>query len=309
MRFMPNKSGTAVLAALILAVANCLALAAEQPASLHIITQPGKIVLDSDTLEATGDTPLVLELEPGEHVLRFFPFHTAGEWVHRYLVYPFSVGSDGRRTINLSNSAVFAFRTDPQAAELSYRGRYLGRSPGEFLLLTGEGDSVNISLPGYEQITVKLDNVLALGSLEVYHSLDPLIAGIGGEEEDFRAYQYQSPLRKLMAPDLMTSFATGVALLAFGAYFNQKADDHYDRYQRLLGPSSREREYSAMKRNDRLSKLSFIVGDTALGVFGYLLVRRFIFPAHGQENMDEEKPRKGLSMNVTTRNAQLSFKF
>ncbi len=308
MRFMLNKSATVALTALLLvAVVNCLA--AEKDASLKIITQPGLIVLDSDTLEADGGAPLQLDVEPGAHVLRYFPYHTAGEWVHRYLVYPFSVGSDGRRTIDLTSSAVFTFRTEPQAAKLSYRGRYLGRSPGDFLLLTGVGDSVSISLPGYEQIVVKLDEVHALGSLEVYHSLDPQIAGIGGEEEELQAYQYQSPVRKLLTPDLMTSFVTGAALLGLGSYFNQKADDHYKSYQRLLGPSAREAEYSAMKRNDRLSKVSFIVGDTALGVFGYLLVRRFIFPARGQEEMGDEKPRKGLSMKVSTRSAQLSFRF
>jgi hypothetical protein len=309
MRFMPNKSATVVLTALLVAAINCLALAAEKPASLRIVTQPGLIVLDSDTLEAAAGAPLLIEVEPGEHVLRYFPYHTAGEWVHRYLVYPFSAGSDGRRTIDLSNSAVFSFRTEPQAAELSYRGRYLGRTPGDFLLLTGVGDSVSISLPGYDQINVRLDEVHALGSLDIYHSLDPQIAGIGGVNAELQAYQYQSPLRKLLAPDLMTSFVTGAALLALGSYFNNKADDHYDRYKRLLGPTAREREYSAMKRNDKLSKTSFIVGDTALGVFGYLLVRRFILQRRGQENMGEEKLNNGLSMKVSTRSAQLSFRF
>ncbi len=308
MRSMQNKSATAALTLLLVCAACGMSAAAEKPASLRIAARPGLLVLDSDTLDLTAGAPLEIRLEPGEHVLRYFPYHTAGEWVHRYLVYPFNVGSDGHRTIDLTSSAVFTFRTDPQAAQLRYRGRDLGRTPGKFLLLGGVGDSVSISLPGYEPTVVKLDEVPARGSREIFRSLDPRIAGIG-DEENLHAYRYQSPVRKLLVPDLMASFATGAALLALGAYFNKRADGHYDRYQRLLGPSAREREYSATKRNDRLSKVSFIVGDAALGVFGYLLVRRFIFPARKQENLAGGQQRRGVSMRVTTSGARLSFKF
>jgi hypothetical protein len=284
------------------------AIAADPPAVLRILPTPGLVVIDADTLKAESGEPIELEVEPGEHVLRFFPYHTAGEWIHRYLVYPFSVGSDGRRTFDLNNCQVFAFSSTPQSAELRYRGRYLGRTPGEFLLLAGESDSVLVTMPGYETEAFDLDRVASSGRLNVYVDLDPQIARTASEEEPVLAYHYQSPARKLLAPDLLISLTSGVAMLATGVYFNQKADEHYDKYQKLLGPRARESEYSQMKRNDRLSKASFIVGDTALGVFGYLLVRRIIFPA-ADPNAPAGQKKEGLSMTVTTSRAQLSYEF
>jgi hypothetical protein len=266
-------------------------------------------VVDSDTIEMDGSGNLELELEAGEHVLRFFPYHTAdAAWYHRYLIYPFSVGSDGRRTIDLTRCETFTFASTPQAAVLSYRDRYLGRTPGEYLLLTGEGDSVLMSMPGFESEVFDLDNIAASGNLNVHLVLDPQIAGLDLDDEKISAYEYHTPARKLLAPDLMISLTSGVAMLALGSYFNQKADDHYDRYQKLLGPSAREKAYSDMKRNDRLSKLSFVAGDAALGVFGYLLVKKIIFPAKGESGPERDE-REGLSMSMSTTRAQFSFKF
>jgi hypothetical protein len=218
------------------------------------------------------------------------------------------VGSNGHRRIDLTRCETFTFGSTPQAAELRYRDRYLGRTPGEFLLLTGEGDSVLMSMPGFETEVFDLDQIEASGNTSVFTTMDPQIAGLDLEDEEISAYQYHSPARKLLAPDLMLTLAGGIAMLAAGSYFNQKADDDYARYQKLLGPSAREKAYSDMKRNDRLSKLSFVAGDAALGVFGYLIVKRIIFPAKGDKGPNRGK-HEGLSMSVTTSRAQLSFEF
>ena len=53
------------------------------------------------------------------------PHDVSAEWFHRYLVYPFSVGSNGHRTIDLTRCETFTFSSTPQAAELRYRDRYL----------------------------------------------------------------------------------------------------------------------------------------------------------------------------------------
>ena len=308
MRFTPNRAACSILAAFLFSGVICSAGAAESPALLKIIPSPGLVIVDDDTLDVGGSAQREVELEAGEHVLRFFPYHTAGEWIHRYLVYPFSVGSDGRRTIDLTSCEVFTFDSSPQSAELRYRGRYLGRTPGEFLLLPGEDDSVTVLMQGYDTEVFNLDRISSLGNLDVFVSLDPQIAGMSHDDEDIMAYHYQSPARKLLAADLLLSLTSGVAMLAVGTYYNQKADDDYERYQRLLGPKAREKAYQDMKHNDRLSKASFLVGDTALGIFGYLLVRRIIFPSDDSKS-PEKDIHKGLSMKVTTSRAQLSYEF
>ncbi|MBW7996559.1 MAG: hypothetical protein FVQ81_08345 [Candidatus Glassbacteria bacterium] len=308
MRFMPNKVTGFALALALTAGTFSLLAAAEPPAVLRIIPVPGLLLVDGDTVDTAPGPTVEIEIEPGEHVLRFFPYHTADQWYHRYLVYPFSVGSDGRREFDLTRTGVFTFRTDPQSAVLSYRGRFLGRTPGDFMLLLDEGDSVRVTLEGYEEEVLVIDRLHAAGNTDIFISLDPQIASLSPEDDELRAYQHNSPIRKLVSPDLMISLSTGVALLAVGAYFNQKADEHYERYQKLLGPSAREQAYDDAKHNDRLSKASFIVGDAALGIFGYLLVRRFIFPSQEQKNAEGKQP-KGLSMELTTRKAQLSYRF
>ena len=276
--------------------------ASEEPARLTIIPDQGMIVLDSDTLELYA--PAEIEISPGEHLLKFFPYHTAGHWAHRYLVYPFTIGSAGKRTIDLSRSDVFTISTDPQSADLYFRGRFLGRTPGNFFFLLGTGDSVVVKMRGYQDKALHLDRLHDYGT-EVFYSMEPKSAE-DFVEDDLAAYSYRSPLKKLIAPDLMASLGSGVALLVIGAHFNQQADKYYDQYLRLLGTSAREESYSKARRNDRISKATFIAGDFALGVFGYMLIRRFVFPA---EKRDQQERPSRLSVKVLPHRAGMALKF
>ena len=276
--------------------------ASEESAWLTIIPDQGKIVLDSDTLELNA--PTEIEISPGEHILKFFPYHTASYWAHRYLIYPFTIGSAGKRTIDLTRSDIFAIRTDPQSAELYFRGRFLGRTPGDFYFLLGTGDSVVVKREGYQDKAIFLDRLHDYGT-ELFYSLEP--ASVDEfVEDDLATYTYSSPLKKLLSPDLMTSLASGVALLAIGVHFNQQADEYYDQYQRLLGTNAREKAYSKSRRSDRISKATFIAGDLALGVFGYMLIRRFVFPAEKRGHGDNP-PR--LSVKVLPHKAGIALKF
>ncbi|HLA40214.1 MAG TPA: hypothetical protein VJ417_09460 [Candidatus Glassbacteria bacterium] len=285
--------------------AACLAVAAvhaEETGRLKIIADPGLILVDGDTLNHAGEQEI--ELPAGDHELRFFPYHTVDEWVHRYLVYPFSLGAAGQRTIDLTRREFFTIRSDPQAAELRFRGRYLGLTPGEYMLLVGSGDSVVVQMNGYESQVLQLDKLFPQGT-DLFVSLEPKLVEQGMPADDLEAYQYHSPLRKLASLDLMLSLGGGVTLLAVGAPFNQKADSFYDDYLSFLGSRARENAYSKMKRFDRLSKTTFIAGDAALGFFGYMLVRRFIFPA--EEHKREEPSR--LSLKFQGHSAALSYQF
>ena len=276
--------------------------ASEDPAWLTIIPDQGRIVLDSDTLELCA--PTEIEISPGEHLLKFFPYHTAGHWAHRYLVYPFTIGSAGKRTIDLSRSDVFTISTDPQSAELYFRGRFLGKTPGDFYFLLGTGDSVVVKMRGYQDKTLHLDRLHDY-STEVFYSMEPASAE-EFIEDDLTAYSYRSPLKKLIAPDLMASLGSGVTLLVIGAHFNRQADKYYDQYLRLLGTRAREDAYSKARRNDRISKVTFIAGDLALGVFGYMLIRRFVFPA---EKRDQQERPSRLSVKVLPHRAGMALKF
>ena len=276
--------------------------AGEESAWLTIIPDQGRIVLDSDTLQFSA--PAEIEISAGEHVLRFFPYHTASNWAHRYLVYPFTIGSAGKRTIDLTRSDIFTIRTDPQSAKLYFRGRFLGRAPGDFLFLLGTGDSVVVTMEGYQDKTLHLDRLYDLGT-ELFCSLEQASAD-EFVEDDLTAYSYSNPLRKLVSPDLIASLGTGVALLAIGAHYNQQADRYYDQYLRLLGSRAREETYSKARRKDRISKATFIAGDLALGVFGYMLIRRFVFPA--EKGARKDKPSR-LSVKVLPRRAGLALKF
>ncbi|MFH1070974.1 MAG: hypothetical protein V1794_15250 [Candidatus Glassbacteria bacterium] len=299
---MPNNRLSRPMLAL--AAAFCLAapVRGEETGKLKIIADPGVILVDDDSLECNGEAEV--ELEAGEHELRFFPYHTVDEWVHRYLVYPFTIGAAGQRTIDLTNRDIFTIRSDPQAAELLYRGRYLGLTPGDFLLLLGAGDSVVVKMDGYENKALQLDELHPAGA-ELFVSLERLIAQEVGPSDDLEAYQYRSPLRKLLSPDILLSLGSGAALLAVGAHFSQKADDYYDDYLGYLGTRAREDAYSKMRRFDRISKSTFLAGDAALGFFGYILVRRFIFPAEGSKRREPSH----LSMKFTGRRVALSYKF
>jgi hypothetical protein len=276
--------------------------ASEEPAWLTIIPDQGKIVLDSDTLELNA--PTEIEISPGEHVLKFFPYHTASYWAHRYLIYPFTIGSAGKRTIDLTRSDIFTIRTDPHSAKLYFRGRFLGRTPGDFYFLLGTGDSVVVRMEGYQDKALHLDRLHDYGT-ELFYSLEP-VSGDEFVEDDLATYTYSSPLRKLISPDLMASLGSGAILLAIGAHFNQQADEYYDQYLRMLGTNAREEAYSKARRNDRISKATFIAGDLALGVFGYMLIRRFVFPAEKQAQGD--KPSR-LSVKVLPHKAGLALKF
>jgi len=276
--------------------------ASEDTAWLTIIPDQGRIVLDSDTLELSA--PAEIEISPGEHLLKFFPYHTAGQWAHRYLVYPFTIGSAGKRTIDLARSDIFTIRTDPQSAELYFRGRFLGRTPGDFFFLLGTGDSVVVKMRGYQDKILHLDKLHDYGT-DIFYSMEPASAE-EFVEDDLAAYSYRYPLKKLISPDLMASLGSGVTLLAIGAHFNQQADKYYDQYLRLLGTRAREEAYSKARRNDRISKATFIAGDLALAVFGYMLIRRFVFPA---ENRGEEKRPHRLSVKVLPHRAGMALKF
>jgi len=244
--------------------------ASEEPAWLTIIPDQGKIVLDSDTLELNA--PTEIEISPGEHVLKFFPYHTAS--------------------------------SDPHSAKLYFRGRFLGRTPGDFYFLLGTGDSVVVRMEGYQDKALHLDRLHDYGT-ELFYSLEP-VSGDEFVEDDLATYTYSSPLRKLISPDLMASLGSGAILLAIGAHFNQQADEYYDQYLRMLGTNAREEAYSKARRNDRISKATFIAGDLALGVFGYMLIRRFVFPAEKQAQGD--KPSR-LSVKVLPHKAGLALKF
>ena len=276
--------------------------ASEEPALLTLIPKPGLIVLDDDTLQIEG--PTEIEISPGEHILRFFPLHTAGEWVHRYLVYPFTVGSSGHKMIDLSKNAIFRIRAEPQRAELYYRGHFLGRTPGDYFLLLGTGDSVVVSLAGYQRKAIYLDEVFEQGT-DVFVTLEP-----EGPEillDDLQTSEYISPLRQVLSADLLFCLGSGTALLASGVHFNRLADKHYDRYLRLLGTRAREKAYSKARKNDRLSKASFIAGDIAIAAFGYLLIRRFIFKSEKAPTSGKKSPR--LSVITSPGKSGLALRF
>lgn len=276
--------------------------AGEESAWLTIIPDQGKIVLDSDTLEMND--PTEIEISPGEHVLKYFPYHTANYWAHRYLIYPFTIGSAGKRTIDLSRSDIFTIRTDPQSAELYFRGRFLGKTPGDYYFLLGTGDSVVVKMQGYQDKALYLDRLYDYGT-ELFCSLEPKSAD-ELLEDDLATYHYRSPLRKLISPDLIATLGSGVALLAVGTHFNKQSDKYYDQYLRLLGSRAREEAYSKARRNDRISRATFIGGDLALGVFGYIMIRRFVFPA--EKRGQEDRPSR-LSVKVLPHKAGMALEF
>ena len=275
--------------------------AEDEPARLSVVTMPGVILLDNDTL-AVQDT-LEIEITPGEHVLNFYPFHTADVWLPRYLIYPFTIGAAGHRTIDLTRNELLLIRSEPDAAILQYRGRYLGRTPGQFFLLTGTDDSVMVRAPGFQTVPLHFDRLKESGN-ELFVSLEPQIVN-EGQEEELQVFQYRSPIRKLMTPELVLSFTAGIALVASGVHFNKEADRHYDRYLRLLGTRAREDAYSKMRRNDRLSKVTIITGDISFGYFGYILIRRFVLP----ERHNTTRESSGLSLKISGHRAGLAFKF
>ena len=277
--------------------------AEEQPGHLTIIPDSGLIILNNDTLPA--DTLIRVEVPPGEQLLRFFPLHTADRWAHRYIEYPFTLGSQGHRSIDLTRRSIFSFYTDPQSADLIYHDRFLGRTPGEYLFLTGVEDSVLVKMNGFQTKVIQLDQVFEHGT-DLFITLEPdkteaYIDQLSPDEE------YRSPIRAILSPDLMLSLGTGVALLATGVYFNRPADKHYDRYLRLIGSKARENAYSQARRNDRISKTTFISGDLALGFFGYLLIRRYVFKSSGPKTLAQK--HRGLSFQATPLNAGVSFEF
>ncbi|MBN2289776.1 MAG: hypothetical protein JXQ83_10625 [Candidatus Glassbacteria bacterium] len=304
MPFIRNKIlGPADIALLLLVSALAYLHAEELPGHLTVIPDPGVIILDGDTLDDSG--PAEMEMPAGEHLLRFFPLHTADSWAHRYLEYPFTLGAQGRRVIDLTRRSILSIRSEPQNADLVYRDRLLGRTPGEYLFLTGVGDSVLVRMSGFQTRVIDLDRMLEYGG-ELFVALEPdksedYIGQISADDE------YRSPVRALFTPGLLISLSTGAGLLVTGVHFNREADRHYDRYLRLIGTSAREDAFSQAKRNDRISKTAFIAGDLALGFFGYLIIRRYVFKAPG-DNPQGQK-RRGLSFRSTGREAFVSLEF
>lgn len=275
--------------------------AEEEPAWLSLVSLQGVILLDDDTLEVKDS--LSIKIAPGEHVLNFYPYHTAGIWLPRYLIYPFTIGSSGHRTIDLTQNVLITIRSEPEAALLNYRGRYLGRTPGEFLLLTGTDDSVMVRAPGFQAKTLHFDRLKESGN-DFFVSLEPAIIDESQEEEQ-QLYQYRSPIRKLMTPELVLSLGAGITLVASGVHFNRLADQYYAKYLRLIGTHARENAYSKMRHNDRLSKMSIIAGDLSFGYFGYILIRRFVL----SERHRKPEEGGGLSFKFSPGKAGLALKF
>ncbi|HUU29112.1 MAG TPA: hypothetical protein VM123_14995 [archaeon] len=296
-----NRASLRIALPLLLSVSLNL-WASEEPARLTIVPDSGLIVLDNDTLNL--DSLTEIQIAPGGHILSFFPTHTAGRWVHRYLNYPFTVGSAGQKTIDLTARAIFRIRSDPQSADLSYRGRALGRTPGEYLFLLGTGDSVLVKLEGYQTKAIDLDRVFEHGA-DLFVSLET--ENLDRAASDLQTYSYISPIKKLFTPDLLFSLGAGAALLTNGIHFNNEADKFYDQYMHLLGTKAREKAFSKARRNDRISKASFIAGDVAIGVFGYLLISRFVLKT-GKHDSPNQKTHR-LSLVIEPRKSGFSLKF
>jgi hypothetical protein len=300
-KILPGKDFLSLAVAL-LAFSFLNSIAAEEPGRLYIIPDSGLIMLDSDTLRI--DKPSALEVAPGEHLLGFFPVHTAGLWANRYLKYPFSLGSAGTKTIDLNIRDIFNIRSDPQSAELIYRGRFVGRTPGEYLFLLGTGDSVIVTLEGYQIKVIKLDDVYDSGT-DLFVNLEPENPNL--QTEDLQTYQPGFPFKKLLSADLLLCLGTGTTLLAGGVHFNRVADFHYQKYLRLLGTNAREKAFSQARRNDRLSKATFIAGDVSLGLFGFLIIRRFIFSPENPDTPQRKHRRLSLKLEPGKSGLTLSF--
>ncbi len=276
--------------------------ATETPARLTLVPDAGVILLDRDTLQLTETTEL--ELAPGEHLLKFFPYHTAGVWMNRYLVYPFSIGPDGRRMIDLTGRRAMMIRTEPAGSRIIYRGKALGQTPGEYLFLMEPGDSILLEHDGYQPRALRIDQLTDADS-DLFFAMQPLDPSL--LSQDLQSYQLPSVWSRVLSWDMMLSLGTGAALLAGGTYFNQQADSYYDDYLHLIGSEAREAAYAQARRNDRISRLTFIAGETSLGVCGYLLIRRLIFdgdsplgdPPHHPKRLSvvAEPGRGGLSLS------------
>ncbi|MCE5272720.1 hypothetical protein LLH00_15675 [bacterium] len=284
----------------------CLAAAAaslraeDAPGRLTLVPDSGVILLDYDTLGVSGTT--TIEITPGEHLLSFFPSFSDTRWAHRYLEYPFSLGPAGERTIDLTACRVFRLRTEPQDARVVYRGRTLGRTPGDYLLLTGQGDSLTFSLRGYLARSFRLDDLGASNDL-VYAALEQS-SEVEIESPELETANVLSPLKQLAQPRLLISLGTGVALLATGVAYNKKADDSYEHYLHLAGSADREKAYQDALHNDRLSKAAFIAGNVSIGAFGYFVIRKLVIRRPGSAGS-----RSPLSLVNSARGLELSYEF
>ncbi len=283
----------------------CLAAAAalraeDMPGRLTLVPDSGVILLDYDTLSVSGTT--TLDIAPGEHLISFFPSYSDTRWAHRYLEYPFSLGAAGARTIDLTACRVFRLRTEPQDARIVYRGRTLGRTPGDYLLLAGQGDSLTFSLRGYQARSFRLDD-LGSGNELVFAALQQS-SGEEIESPDIETANVFSPLKQLAQPRMLISLGTGVALLATGAVYNRKADDSYERYLHLAGSVDREKAYQDALHNDRLSKAAFIAGNVSIGAFGYFVIRKLVIRRPGSAGS-----RSPLSLVNSARGLELTYEF
>jgi hypothetical protein len=290
----------ALLAVLVLLALRTVLCAADQPGFLTVVPDSGLIMLDNDTLNLSG--PSEIEVQPGDHVLSFYPIQTSDRWTHLYLDYDFNIGSGGKKTLDLTRHATIDLRTDPQSADIEYRGSFLGHTPGEYLFLIGMGDSVVLKLTGYQSKTVRIDQSTDYEK-NVFAALEPL--NPADNEEQVEVTAYISPLKELLSPDLLISLGSGAALLVTGVHYNRLADASYDRYLHLLGTDAREKAFSQARHNDRISKATFIAGDLAVGAFGFLVIRRVLLSS------SDIKAGKhpGLSMDVGPRSASLSLRF
>ncbi|MEA2063342.1 MAG: hypothetical protein U9P14_06570 [Gemmatimonadota bacterium] len=303
LHFLPMQA--AAVLTLLLAASPAPLSAGEPPAHLTILPDSGLIILDNDTLSAVSG-PITMEIPPGKHTLRFFPLHTADSlWVHRYIDYPFTLGSQGRRTIDLGSRRVFSVRTEPPSAVLEHRGRFLGRTPGDYLFLTGAGDSLVVKMEGFHTRSIHLDRMLDYGT-ELFLTLER------DESIDYRDQfgaddEYRSIFRELLSPDLMLSLGAGAGLITAGVLFNREADKYYERYLHYIGSDIRENAFSKARRNERLSRASLIAGDAALGLFGYLVLRRYLLKSSRPGVPGRKHPR--LSFKASTAEAAFSYEF
>lgn len=270
----------------------------------------GLVIVDRDTLVLRMETRNI-EVPPGEHRLRYYPLHRAtGTWENRYIDYLIDIDAGSSTRIDLGRRKSLRLETSPSGAEIIYRGKALGWTPGDYLFLDGRKDKIVLALEGYRPVTVDIDGQDDGKLLEF--NLQPF--GEANSPGQVVPLPKKKPFSGVFSsPALVLSLGTGVGMLAAGAYFNNRADDHYDRYLRILNPVEREKAFKDARRDDRLSQASFITGNVSLAFFGYLLLNKYVF-----NNKDDsiiatgsglEHEKTGVGININSAEASLSLKY
>ena len=270
----------------------------------------GRVIVDRDTLVLKMESKTV-KVVPGEHRLRFYPLHSAtGVWENRYIDYWIDVDAGSSTRIDLSRRKSLRIETSPDNAKIVYRGKTLGWTPGNYLFLDGRNDKIVLTIDGYRPRTVDIDSQADGQLLEFQLQSFEEISHSGAV----------TPLPKnnpfsgvFSSPSLVLSLGSGVGLLAAGAYFNNRADNRYDRYLRLLNPVEREKAFKDARRNDRLSQASFITGNVSLAFFGYLLLKKYVFNDKDDSFIATESGiehrKSGVGFSVCSGEAALSLRY